>query len=262
MGEEKKKKECRRVELPGGVHEIPIDDMFGRIANGSWASEHKPEVLSRDPWIMYFDKFLSDEQVDALHQAMADIGASFSESYELSTSKENARKRRTSDTLFCPWERCFTDDRILEIHRTVAKITGLHVNCHELAQIVRYRAGQFYVTHQDTSNDYGRAAHGHRIYTMFAYLTDVPLDAAGETHFPKLGLKVPPKKGAAVLWTNVKAHDPRREEPRTNHESIPLNNVTYADGTIAEKIAANLWLYGYDWRDNWKKGCMNIDAGF
>lgn len=259
---EKKAKECKREERPGGVHEIPVGEMFGRIADRGWAAEHEPKVLSRDPWIMYFDKFLTVEQVDNLMQAMEDAGGKFSESFELSTTKANARKRRTSDTLFCPYAKCFSDPRILEVHSVITNITGLDLNCHELAQVVRYRNGQYYVTHQDTSEEYAAAVHGHRIYTLFAYLTDLPEGSAGETHFPKLGLKVAPKKGAAVLWTNVIADNPRQHDPRTNHEAVPTNNITGPDGEVATKIAANLWLYGYDWRNSWKKGCMNLASGY
>lgn len=243
---------------------MPIPEMFGRIADKGWAAEHEPKVLSRDPWVVYFDKFLTHEQIDSMMAGFDEVGAKFQESSELSSSENKGRKRRTSDSMFCPFPRCFTDPRLVAVHDVVTNITGLPMSHQELPQVVRYRSGQFYVKHQDTSEEYATAAHGHRIYTFFAYFSDVPDGAGGETHLPKLGIKVKPKKGAAVLWTNVKANNPRREDHRTDHESLPVLDVPDSarpDG-VTTKIAANLWLYGYDWRQTWKKGCMNKNIGY
>lgn len=252
----KNKGKCKRVEVPGGLQEMSIPQMFGRIADEGWASQHEPKVLSRDPWVVYFDKLLTEEQIDIYMAGMEEIGATFEGSTELSSSA-SSNNRRTSDSMHCPNPKCFLDPRLLEIHKVITNVTGLGLNAHELPQIVRYRDGQFYVQHQDTSNDYGKAGHGNRIYTMFIYLSDLPDGAEGETHFPKLGIKVKPKKGAATLWTNVIADNPRQVELRTNHESLPVR-----EGAGGTKIAGNFWLYGYDWRTLWKGGCMNVDAGF
>eukprot|EP00928_Gymnodinium_smaydae_P080078 TRINITY_DN6386_c2_g1_i7.p2 TRINITY_DN6386_c2_g1~~TRINITY_DN6386_c2_g1_i7.p2 ORF type:complete len:236 (+),score=61.54 TRINITY_DN6386_c2_g1_i7:577-1284(+) len=235
--------------------------MFGRLANGSWAPELAPKVLSRDPWILLIEKFLTEEQIDALMQGMEDNGGGFAPSGELSADSFAGQQRRTSESLQCPDTRCFKDPRMLAVHDVITKLTGLHINAHELPQLVRYRPGQFYVTHQDTSEDYARAAHGHRIYTLFAYLSDVPEGAGGETHFPKLGLKVRPKQGAAVLWTNVDPSDPRKFDPRSFHESLPVKEPESGE-EVPTKLAANLWLYGYDWRTHWKNKCMNVNAGY
>jgi len=254
---------CKRRELPGGVQDVPIDKMFGRIADEGWAAHMEPKVLSRDPWVIYFDKFLSDELIDGLMGAMDDLGGEFQESGELSTKEDKKeRRRRTSDTMFCSQPKCITEDRVMNVHEVVTNLTGLPVPCHELMQIVRYKKGQFYVQHQDTSNDYGAAGHGHRIYTLFAYLSSLPEDAGGETHIPALGIKVRPKRGAAVMWPNVQANNPRKEDLRLKHEAMPVNLENRSDGEIPEKIAANIWLYGYNWRDLWKTGCMNVNAGY
>eukprot|EP00929_Paragymnodinium_shiwhaense_P003217 TRINITY_DN103646_c0_g1_i1.p1 TRINITY_DN103646_c0_g1~~TRINITY_DN103646_c0_g1_i1.p1 ORF type:complete len:404 (-),score=80.26 TRINITY_DN103646_c0_g1_i1:393-1604(-) len=255
-------KDCKRIEVPGGLQDRSIPEMFGRIADEGWAAEHKPKVLSRDPWVVYFDELLTHKQVDDLLLALMEAGGQFAESDELSTVKSEARKRRTSDSLFCNQEQCMTDPRVLAAHSVVSNITGLPLPAHELLQVTRYKAGQYYVKHQDTSDDYGRSAAGHRIYTMFLYFTDLPDDAGGETGFPALGITVKPKKGAAVLWHNVKADNPRREEHRCDHEGKAVKEVQWPDGRIATKIGGNMWLYGYEWRHNWAKGCMNVAAGY
>jgi len=50
-----------------------------------------------------------------------------------------------------------------------------------------------------------------------------PAESGGETHFTKMGPKVQPKKGAAVLWSNVEPSDPEGE-PHVlgEHEALPL----------------------------------------
>ena len=60
-----------------------------------------------------------------------------------------------------------------------------------------------------------------------------------------------PKKGAAVLWANVKDDDPRTVDYRTEHEAVPVD-----DGVF--KLAANMWLYQYDFRTPWKIACTNF----
>merc|ERR1711933_195946 len=123
---------------------------------------------------------------------------------------------------------------------------------HEYIQVLKYRSGDFYVTHQGTSSEYGWSAAGHRIYTLFVYLSTVPPGFGGETKFPKLGLSVPPTKGAAVIWSNVQTRMPRFEEHRVQHAALPVKNMT-VDGVAGDhiKLGVNMWLYGYDWRSQY-----------
>jgi hypothetical protein len=151
---------------------------------------------------------------------------------------------------------------------------------------VQYVKGQYYVKHHDTSMQYDKMPCGHRIYTLFVYFSDVEEGRGGETSFPNLGIKVRPKKGAAVLWANVKDQDPHKVDYRyaasasgealrlaaciayivclytslhqfcafdfrTEHEALPVD-----DGVF--KLAANMWLYQYDFRTPWKISCTNF----
>ena len=66
---------------------------------------------------------------------------------------------------------------------------------------------------------------------------------AGETEFVDLGLRIKPKKGAALLWANVKSGDPTQLERASLHAGREVMHGT--------KIAANMWMYQYDYRTVW-----------
>ncbi|CAK0902988.1 unnamed protein product, partial [Prorocentrum cordatum] len=173
----KPKGKCERRETPGGLQDTSVPAMFKRIEESEWAQKYEPKVLSRDPWIMYIDKFLTDQQVDDLLAAVNESGVPFQPSFELQAGHS---QRRKSESLFCSVPKCFRDPRILAVHSVASNVTGLHLLNHEYMQVLKYRSGDFYVTHQDTSNEYGWSAAGHRIYTLFVYLSTVPPGFGGE----------------------------------------------------------------------------------
>lgn len=65
---------------------------------------------------------------------------------------------------------------------------------------------------------------GPRILTFFIYLTDVEL--GGETYFPSLGIDVKPKKGRALLWTNVQDGNPVSCDSGSDYWWWMLSSVT------------------------------------
>jgi hypothetical protein len=252
--------------------------------------------LSRNPWIVYLDELVPPDAVDELLQAFEDTGKTFTPSSELDLpvvtgggegAPPNQKKRRSSESMFCDTRDCWDDPRVQRVHAAASNITGLPLSHQEYMQVVRYSKGQYYVKHHDTSATYGRSLNGHRIYTMFLFLSDVQPNAGGETSFPDArqprgfspyaedaaaeaaagggaggvgagayktlqGLKVPPKKGAAVLWVNVDAEHPENEDWRTQHEALPLTR----DGET--KLGANVWSYAFPWRTLFDRDCTNV----
>lgn len=102
----------------------------------------------------------------------------------------------------------------------------------EPLQVLRYYPGEFYRTHHDHGQYYGVETE-RRLHTLLIFLSDVPeKDGGGHTAFPLLGLKVLPKKGDAILWTNVNA-DGAAEELAL-HEAIAANSSV--------KYACNIWI--------------------
>ncbi|CAE8684169.1 unnamed protein product, partial [Polarella glacialis] len=65
------------------------------------------------------------------------------------------------------------------------------------------------------------------------FLNDVPAhDGGGFLHFPKLGLRVLPKAGSAVLWRNLRPSG--EPDPDSLHEGEPP--------FASEKLAMNVWV--------------------
>jgi prolyl 4-hydroxylase len=239
--------------MVSSLKNLTIDQMFRRIADGKYP-QHKPQILSRDPWVVFLEELITPKMADDLVQAFHDSGEEFASSSELDLPEGEGAltSRRTSESMFCNTETCHNDPRVMAVHNIVSNLTGLPINNHEFMQVVKYNLGQYYVKHHDTSATYSRAANGHRIYTLFLYLHDVEEGAGGETSFPDHPIpdfKVRPKKGGAALWTNVLRDDPDKEDWRTQHEALPLKS--------GKKLGANLWMYAYDWRSIWKNGCAN-----
>jgi len=55
--------------------------------------------------------------------------------------------------------------------------------------------------------------------TIFIYLNDLPEGDEGETHFIRLGLKVVPRAGTAVMWDNTLPNG--KADERTFHQGLP-----------------------------------------
>ena len=71
----------------------------------------------------------------------------------------------------------------------------------------------------------------------------------GLTHFPKLNLTIPAKKGAACVWTSVLDSDPYQRDDRTDHESLPVE--------AGVKFGVNYWIHMYPFRTVPQDVCGN-----
>lgn len=90
-----------------------------------------------------------------------------------------------------------------------------------------------------------KRAGGVRILTFFLYLSDV--EEGGETDFPRMNVKVKPKKGRAVLWPSVLNDAPMQQDPRTHHAALPV--------VKGLKYAANHWIHSHNFKKANKWGC-------
>ncbi|CAE8675780.1 unnamed protein product, partial [Polarella glacialis] len=96
------------------------------------------------------------------------------------------------------------------IENRLAALADMDVTHLEPMNMVRYGPGQFFKTHHD-----GRF----RPKTVFIYLNDLPPDDGGETLFPRLGFKVVPRRGCAVMWSNILG--PQVDDQRLVHQGLP-----------------------------------------
>ncbi len=154
---------------------------------------------------------------------------------------------RHSSTGWCKNEcELFGTTRILI--KRVNKLLGTKFQNSEHLQFLKYEKGEYFKTHHDLIPEQNDKVCGPRVLTFLMYFNDLlGDDDGGETEFPLQGIKVKPKIGRAVLWSNVKDENVMEIDERTVHASLEVNN--------APKHAANLWVHLYDFRLGNKWDC-------
>lgn len=134
----------------------------------------------------------------------------------------------------------FTGERMdIAIHlveRDMTHLARAPVAAAERLALLRYGVGEEYKPHFDYINPHARDAQseyqrrGQRIKTIFAYLNTV--EGGGETEFPRLGLKIGPRRCGGVLFRNVDLDG--KPDAATLHAGCPV--------TGGEKWLATLWI--------------------
>jgi len=230
--------ECKRdadakpAAVPGTV-----DKIFSSIAARDGAT-----VLSREPWVITIDDFLSHAEADAIIAA----GSSQGTAWGRSMAGDGVQASRTSSTAWCQGN-CLRDPTVQLVEKRVSDmLLGIPMENAEPMQVLRYETSQFYKTHHD-QNSPRASAWGPRMFTVFMYVGDGY--TGGETHFPRLNLTVAAKKGSACVWTSVLDSDPFQRDDRTDHESLPVKSGV--------KYGVNYWVHMYPFRAKSMRGCGN-----
>lgn len=171
-------------------------------------------TISDDPWVSIVPDFLGEAEIEHLLSlaedgwAPSEVGSGSYKSKEEGKDLTNGvSKIRTSYS--CQLEPCQTE-KLKNIENRLAALAEMDVKYLEPLNMVRYAPGQFFKLHHD-----GRF----RPKTVFVYLNDLPADDGGETLFPKLGIKVVPRRGCAVIWNNIVG--PQQEDRRLVHQGLP-----------------------------------------
>lgn len=157
-------------------------------------------VVSVDPKITVIPDFLSIEECDHLISLAENsgftrslVGRGTSSAYETEGSSalsNTTSNNRTSFSVTLPLSH--TDPKVESIEQRLSQIVHYPVSQLESLVVVKYTSGQFFKSHHDGS---------FRPYTVFIYLNEVP--EGGETRFEQLQLRIRPRKGAAVVWSNT-----------------------------------------------------------
>ncbi|XP_064647850.1 uncharacterized protein LOC135500354 [Lineus longissimus] len=108
--------------------------------------------------------------------------------------KEWSKANWSFSTAFYPGESRFTS----LFDQRVERSTGFRTENGGKFQITSYPVGIGYKTHTDCREG---ADKRDRFATILVYLQDV--EEGGETKFPELGIWVKPRKGRALIWTNM-----------------------------------------------------------
>lgn len=138
--------------------------------------------------------------------------------------EENAEVRDSQECVWAP-DGCMAlpDDAlpvtvVRRLHRLLGRVADPD-HC-EGPKIVHYGLNQHYSEHCDCSAGLAATPAGQRTLTALLYLSTVPTDAGGCTHFPRLGLRVRPQRGRVLVWSNL--DDDGECDRNTLHGSEPL----------------------------------------
>mmetsp|Transcript_13287 Transcript_13287/g.43149 ORF Transcript_13287/g.43149 Transcript_13287/m.43149 type:complete len:487 (+) Transcript_13287:32-1492(+) len=226
-----------RPQCARGVNAEPaavpgsVDRIFGRIA----AEQPGTTMLSREPWVLLIEDFMTSDEADEILKAGALAGSGF----ERSQAGDGVQSARTSSTAWCKGS-CLRNPTVQAIEKRVSSLLGgIPMDNAEPMQVLRYETGQYYRVHHD-QNSPRSSAWGPRMFTVFMYIGDHNSYTGGETHFPRLNITIPAKKGAACVWTSVLDSDPYQRDDRTDHESLPV--------TSGVKFGVNYWIHMYKFR--------------
>ncbi|WP_333662986.1 2OG-Fe(II) oxygenase [Acinetobacter sp.] len=186
------------------------------------------------PGMCYFEDVLSEAECDELVNLSEQSGA-FERAVIINeeTALDEARSYRKSDTVAYSHGQT---PLIATIEQRIATLVNWPATHGEYLAILRYQQTGEYRPHVDffSTNSPGGIKNlsygGQRVATFILYLSDV--EAGGSTKFPNLGLEFKPKKGAALLFTNIDILG--RPDQNTLHAGMPV-----IDGT---KYIATKWL--------------------
>lgn len=190
---------------------------------GAGPTRFAREQLSATPRIELFPRFLSDAEADYL-VARATPRLQPALVVHPVTHQQVPDPIRTSNVAGFPL--ALEQPAIHAINRRIAAASQTDVHAGEPLTVLRYRPGQQYRAHLDTLPPTGNQ----RVATMLLYLNDAY--TGGETHFPRLGLKVRAQKGDALLFYNLRAD--AQPDPLTLHEGMMVS--------AGEKLVASRWI--------------------
>ncbi len=244
------RKRCAVDEtVPLSVPPGAIGETFKRAASSDLFAGLEPTLLSSEPPVLQFDRFVSDEEADAFISRAQTKGWVESEdagAMRADGSFEAIRSsHRNSLTAWCDNADCQGNEHIQRVMQRAEEVTRVPQNNSEFVQVLQYGVGQYYGGHHDYIPAHARLPCGPRVYTLFMYLSDV--EEGGETEFAKLGIKATPKKGRALLWPSTFDDRPLVQDHRTFHEAKPVIRGL--------KHAANLWIHQHDFKKAHRLGC-------
>ncbi len=119
------------------------------------------------------------------------------------------------------WE----DPTLAKLVERISLYTRLPPENSENGTFMRYQGDQEFKPHCDAFVQAGPgltqlARGGQRVFSSMIYLNDV--DNAGQTEFPALGIKISPKRGRLLIFSNTRPCS-LEPHPQATHAGLPLN---------------------------------------
>jgi len=104
-------------------------------------------------------------------------------------------------------------DKLIQKATKILENMNVKFSSVEGLQVQRYKPNEHYNPHYDSFEN--KTSSDQRSWTVMIYLGSgsdkVPLEG-GETFFPKLDLRITPKKGKAVIWNNLDSRFCRKQK--------------------------------------------------
>lgn len=235
---------CKHTHDSSSIKPGMVHDAITRVA--SKHSSFSAKVLSKDPWLVVIDNFLSDDEVSALTQRVLQLceGRWKSSSSFAGAGSASCGHMRSSTQCWGTSSAFLEDAVVGRIRERISLVTGTPVSHAEPLQVVRYEEQQRYRKHHDHIGGDATPT-GARFLTFFVYL-NTP-EGGGATHFNDLNISVQALKGRAVLWPNVMDQRPELPELRTHHEATPI--------TTGFKLGMNAWIRVGNFMQPWSRRC-------
>lgn len=198
------------------------------------------ERINANPPVYIVHNFLTQSELEHLDQIKSGKDASKfgSESYMMDMGGNKVFSEHRTSTFLSLQK--MGDAKVRTIERRAAELVGVPTENVEPLQVVRYRDGQHFGLHHDCSVlkpngtlsllDINEPV---RLVTFFVYLNSLSEGEGGCTYFPKLKLRVSPKRGAAVLFCNINEHGTL--DSRVIHQAEPTTA-----GVV--KFGMNIWV--------------------
>jgi len=228
---------CQREHL--NISDIPayypgqIDEIFYGLEE-KYNHTNDLNVLSDDPWIITIDNFINDLEISTILEL---LDGKFSQDI-------NMLEWRTSSNAWCDSD-CNDHEVMKSLTNKIVDLTSIPHDNYEYFQVLKYQIDERFDPHHDSETSDQNRVYGPRVLTLLMYLNDV--EEGGETYFDELDVMVTPKKGRALLWTNVQNSNPNLVDLRTRHEAKPVINGV--------KYVANRWIHLYNFAIPYLWGC-------
>ncbi|XP_030370545.1 prolyl 4-hydroxylase subunit alpha-2-like [Scaptodrosophila lebanonensis] len=190
----------------------------------------KMELVRLDPYMVLFHDVISPSEIKGL-QEMAAPNLKRATVFNVEQARNIVVSTRTSKVAW------FTDgfnELTKRLNARIADMTGFEMYGSEMLQVMNYGLGGHYDKHHDyfdVANDTDIVRmNGNRIATVLFYLTDV--EQGGGTVFPQIQEIVFPKRGAAIMWYNLK--NDGQGDTNTLHAACPV--------IVGSKWVCNKWI--------------------
>jgi len=127
-----------------------MNSMFENIET-EFSQLYDVNVISKDPWVVTFDNFLNDDEVDALITTVAgnwERSTDTGQANEFGETGRTISKGRTSSNAWCR-HNCISNPHVQSAIRKIEDVTRIPKSHYESFQILQYEEGQFYNVHHD-----------------------------------------------------------------------------------------------------------------